>query len=205
MDLFNSNIDLVNKIVNKMNYGYISRDDLMQAGLMGLFFASKNYIENEKTKFTTFATYYIIGEIKKELRTNKLIKLNKKIYRIIRVIKENEELSVDDISSKFGFDKESILDAFLFLNDPSSLDKENQENETERLSLVPDKDTKKSSIFDALESLDEVEQNIIKLRYFNNYTQTDLVEITGKNQSKISRIENKALQKMRKLLLGKCL
>ena len=203
MDLFNSNIDLVNKIVNKMNYGYISRDDLMQAGLMGLFFASKNYIENEKTKFTTFATYYIIGEIKKELRTNKLIKLNKKIYRIIRVIKENEELSVDDISSKFGFDKESILDAFLFLNDPSSLDKENQENETERLSLVPDKDTKKSSIFDALESLDEVEQNIIKLRYFNNYTQTDLVEITGKNQSKISRIEKKALQKMRKLLLGK--
>ena len=113
MDLFNSNIDLVNKIVNKMNYGYISRDDLMQAGLMGLFFASKNYIENEKTKFTTFATYYIIGEIKKELRTNKLIKLNKKIYRIIRVIKENEELSVDDISSKFGFDKESIFRCFI--------------------------------------------------------------------------------------------
>ena len=99
--------------------------------------------------------------------------------------------------------KKVFLDALLFLNDPSSLDKENQENETERLSLVPDKDTKKSSIFDALESLDEVEQNIIKLRYFNNYTQTDLVEITGKNQSKISRIEKKALQKMRKLLLGK--
>src|SRR5690606_6137218 len=100
MDLFNDNIDLVKKIVNKMNYGYVSKDDLMQAGLMGLFQATKNFKESENVKFNTYATYYIIGEIKKELRNNKLIRLNKQMYKIIRIIKENEELSIDEIVSR---------------------------------------------------------------------------------------------------------
>lgn len=203
MDLFNDNIDLVKKIVNKMNYGYVSKDDLMQAGLMGLFQASKNYKESENVKFNTYATYYIIGEIKKELRVNKLIKLNKKIIKIIKTIKANQELSVDEIASKYNLDKESILDAYFYMNNVTSLDKPDDDGELKLLTLIPDKNEKKSYIFDALDSLAEEDKQIIKLRYFQNYSQTELVKVLGKNQSKISRIEKNALQKMRKILLGK--
>ena len=203
MDLFNDNIDLVKKIVNKMNYGYVSKDDLMQAGLMGLFQASKNYKESENVKFNTYATYYIIGEIKKELRLNKLIKLNKRIIKIIKIIKANQELSVDEIASKFNLDKESILDAYFYMNNVTSLDKPEADGELKLITLIPDKNEKKSYIFDALDSLKDEDKQVIKLRYFLNYSQTELALVLGKNQSKISRIEKNALQKMRQILLGK--
>lgn len=203
MDLFNDNIDLVKRIVNKMNYGYVSKEDLMQAGLMGLFQASKNYKETENVKFNTYATYYIIGEIKKELRVNKLIKLNKKIIKIIKTIKVNQELSVDEIAIKYNLDKESILDAYFYMNNITSLDKPEADGELKLITLIPDKNEKKSYIFDALDSLADEDKLVIKLRYFQNYSQTELVGVLGKNQSKISRIEKNALQKMRKILLGK--
>ena len=40
-DLFLENIEFVKKIVNKINYGYIEKDDLYQAGLIGLYKATK--------------------------------------------------------------------------------------------------------------------------------------------------------------------
>lgn len=203
MDLFNDNIDLVKKIVNKMNYGYVSKDDLMQAGLMGLFQATKNFKESENVKFNTYATYYIIGEIKKELRNNKLIRLNKQMYKIIRIIKENEELSIDEIVSRFKLEKDKVLDAYFYMNDVKSLDKEDSESELKLLSIIPDNNSKKSIIYDALESLDNEEKQVIKLRYFQNYSQTELTGILSKNQSKISRIEKSALKNMRKILLSK--
>ena len=202
MDLFNDNIDLVKKIVNKMNYGFVAKDDLMQAGLMGLFHASKNYKTSENVKFPTYATYYIIGEIKKELRENKLIKLSKKTYKTIRIIKENEKLSIDEIANRFNIDKEEILDAYLFMNNLTSLDNEVKEK-VNLLSIIPDNNTRKSYIIDAIDTLDNDSKQIIKLRYFQNYSQTELVSFLGKNQSKISRIEKKALQIIRKVLLSK--
>ncbi|NLD26055.1 MAG: hypothetical protein GX661_01695, partial [Acholeplasmataceae bacterium] len=86
MNLFSAHIDLVAKIVNKLNYHFPNKDDLMQVGLMGLYAASKNYNPDLQVKFNTYATYYILGEIKKELRKNSLVRLNKEIYRIIRYL-----------------------------------------------------------------------------------------------------------------------
>lgn len=202
MNLFNDNIDFVEKIVNRMYYGYGCKDDLLQAGLMGLYKACKNYREEENVKFTTYATYYIIGEIKKELRVNKLIKLNKKTYKIIKLIKENEGLSIEEIAVKYKIEKEELLNAYLYIDNITSLDKVDYKNGLNLITLIPDK-TRKTEIIDAVESLDDESRKLIKLRYFKNYTQIELVGILGINQSKISRIEKKALQNLRKILLSK--
>ncbi|MCK9470774.1 MAG: sigma-70 family RNA polymerase sigma factor [Bacilli bacterium] len=203
MDLFNDNIDLVKRIVNKMNYGYVAKDDLIQAGLMGLFQAVKNFKESENVKFNTYATYYIIGEIKKELRENRLIKLSKNIYKIIKIIKQNQELSIEDIALKFRLDKNSVIEAYLYMNNITSLDKTDSNNDLRLISIIPYKESKRTHLMDAIESLDAEAKEIIRLRYFKNYTQTELVDVLGKNQSKISRIEKNALQNLRKFLLGK--
>ena len=68
--LIEKNINLVHLFVNKLNYGYVDREDLFQAGLMGLYEAAKRFDKTKNIKFSTFASYYIIGEIKKELREN---------------------------------------------------------------------------------------------------------------------------------------
>jgi len=202
MDLFNENVDLVKKIVNRMNYGYVSKDDLMQVGLMGLFYATKNYKPSLNVKFNTYATFYIIGEIKKELRENKLIKLNKEICRIIKTIKEYENNSIDEVASILNVDKENVILAYTYMNNTTSLNNEAQGSDIEILEAIPDDKQRRSNIYDALQSLDEDDKEIITLRYFKNYTQSEISKILKKNQSKISRMESRALVKMRKLLLS---
>ena len=69
--------------------------------------------------------------------------------------------------------------------------------------MIKDNNLRKTYIIDAVDSLDEECKNIIKLTYFKNYSQTELAGVLGKNQSKISRIEKKALENIRKILLSK--
>ena len=57
---------LVYHIVNRFNVSSFDRDDLIQAGMMGLLEAIKRYDINYNTKFSTYAIPYILGNIKKE-------------------------------------------------------------------------------------------------------------------------------------------
>lgn len=202
MNHFNDNIDLVKKIVSRLNYGYEIKDDLLQAGLMGLYSASINYQKDKNTKFTTYATYYILGEIKKEIRENRLIKLNKRIYKLIKIIKYNDNLSIDEIAYKYKIEKDELLNAYLFINNVSSLDKIYEDSNVSTIALIPEYG-RRSYLLDAIDSLDLECKRIIKFRYFKNYTQTKISKILGINQSKVSRLEKKALEKLRKILLCK--
>ncbi len=59
---------LVYKIARRFKTNAFDYEDLVQAGLMGLFKATKRYDITKGAKFSTFATYYIIGSIKDELK-----------------------------------------------------------------------------------------------------------------------------------------
>ena len=85
--LFYDNVNLVFRIVNRLNYNFHDKDDLIQAGLMGLNQASIHFDPTKNASFPTYATYYIIGEIKKEIRNNRPIKLSKDIYRTLKKLK----------------------------------------------------------------------------------------------------------------------
>lgn len=205
MDLFLDNVDLVKKIVNKLYYGFLNKDDLMQAGLMGLFYATKNYDPNHETKFNTYATYYIIGEIKKELRENKLIKFNKQMYRIIKFVKESNDISLEEASQTLNVDKETVFLAYTYMNKEASLNAlktNNSGEEIEYLEVIPDDKEKRSIIYEALDSLDKEDKEVITLRYFKNYSQIEVSKLLKKHQSKVSRLEHNALLKMRKYILN---
>lgn len=201
MDLFLEHVDLVSKIVNKMNYHFASKDDLLQAGLMGLYAACKNYDSKLNVKFNTYATFYILGEIKRELKKTNLIRLNKEMFRIIRYLKDHQEENIDEVARKLDVEREQVMSAYLFQKQIISLN--NEAKEEELLNFIEDKKERKSSIYDALDELDEEEREIIVLRYFQNFTQIEIAQKLDKNQSKISRMESQALSKMRKILLSK--
>ena len=90
--LFNDNTYLVDGLIKKMYSLSGIKEDLRQVGLMGLYQAALKFDRSKGVKFTTFATYYILGEIKKELRENKLIKLNTDVYKISKLIKEGSNI-----------------------------------------------------------------------------------------------------------------
>src|SRR5690554_1639011 len=195
MTLFEDNVDLVEKIVRRMDYGYISKEDLMQSGLMGLFNATKKYNPDLGVKFNTFATYYIIGEIKKELRENQLIKLNRELYRIIRELKKGNRLTPEELAQKLKVSRENVIIAYNFLYHIASLNQNRSPadgKEKELLEEIPAV-SRRNHVFDAVDSLEATEKEIILWRYFKNYTQTEIAKIRKESQSNISRIEARAL------------
>ena len=72
-ELFYNHVYLVDCIVRKMKYDLMEYDDIYQSGLMGLYEACKHFDKEKGVKFSTFATYYVIGEIKRQMRENQLI------------------------------------------------------------------------------------------------------------------------------------
>ena len=200
--LFDKYVYLVEKIVNKMNYGYVDKDDLFQAGLIGLYKAIEKYNEknNENNNFISYCSVYIISEIKNELRNNKLIKLNKKIIKIKKYLKDNSNLSFNQISKNLNISIELIYLATIYKDDVVSL---NQIiNDEELVNNVIDYSVSfNNDYIDIINHLDEFSRLIITLKYYKNYSQEEIAKILNCSQAKISRIENKALEKMRKKLM----
>ena len=55
-------------------------------------------------------------------------------------------------------------------------------------------------INDSIDSLDDLEQKVIKIRYFEDLTQMETAEALGISQVKVSRIENKSKQKIKEYI-----
>lgn len=197
--LFYDNISIVKKIVKRMNYGYVDEDDLMQAGLIGLNLATQKFRKENGASFTTFATYYIIGEIKKEIRNNRAIHLSREMYKIIKDLKQSMNESLEEISLRLKTSKENILLAMNYKEHIVSLNKENDE-EGELLDLIKSNDDSKIKLNDIKECLDEKMYFIIYHKYFLKESQQEIANLLNLNQSKVSRIEKRAIEKIKKYI-----
>lgn len=190
---------IANKYSNKSNF-----EDLYQAGMTGLLEASKNYNENLNTSFSTFSELYIKGEILDYIRKDKNIKVSRDFYRLkkkIDIVKDRmkKEPTIDELSYILGESKEKILTVINTDQNVKSI----EEPITEDLTL---KDTisKKEEIDsfdllclkDALNALNEEEKNLIKERYYNGKTQTELAKEMNISQVKVYRLERKILDEL---------
>ena len=178
-DLFNNNIGLVEKIVNKMNYGYV---------------------EKIGGNFNSFCTIYIISEIKNELRNNKLIKINKKLIKIKRYLNENSNLSLSQVSKKLNVSLELVYLATIHKNDTYSLNQTIDDDELIN-SIVDENNIINNDYAQIISHLDELSKLIITLKYYKNYSQSEIAKFLNCSQSKVSRIEKNALDLIRKKLL----
>ena len=116
--LIEANIGLVNSVVNKfLNRGH-DREDLFQIGSIGLIKAVDNFDTSFDVKFSTYAVPMIMGEIKRFLRDDGLIKVNrnlKSIYKKVYYVKEqffNEhkrEPTIEEIAKEIDVEKEEII------------------------------------------------------------------------------------------------
>lgn len=183
-DLFNNNIDLVKRLVNKLYNYYYDKEDLYQVGLMGLYNASLHFDKNKNVKFTTYAVYYILGEIKRELKENRLIKYSQKMYKVKKLIKEgnsiNKIIANENVSTSF------VIDVYCKSFDLSKIDCTN-------FDYIKD-NTVNNNIFKiAKECLTEKQYNVIINKYIYKLSQNEISKMIGVNQATVSRLESKAL------------
>ena len=216
--LIEANLPLVTSISKKFtNRGY-EYEDIYQIGCMGLVKAIKNFDEKYNVKFSTYAVPMIIGEIKRFLRDDGMIKVSRNVKSLAKKLhfdkealtKElNREPTVEELAQFSGMDKEEILFALessasmQYLYEVIHQDDCSPVLLIDKLSenAIEDKNiTEKLALKEALRNLDTKSRQIIVLRYFKDKTQIQVAKMLGISQVQVSRIEKKVLQEMRKQL-----
>lgn len=205
---------LVCKIASKYSC-YSNFEDLKQVGMIGLLKAVDKYIPNPQTKFSTYATFWIRGEILEYLRNDKNIKPSKEIIALSKKVeicrerlkdKFNREPSVSEIATILEEDEKNVLDAIyakeFVLSTDYIINQDEEGKDTSLYDTIPyyemgyDEDI--LALHFELDKLSEEEKKIIDLRYYQDMTQSEVSKVLGTNQVNVSRCESKILQKLKK-------
>ena len=182
-------------------------------GCIGLIKAYRNYDKNLKTKFSSYAYSYIMGEIKKYIRDDKSIKVSREIsilnYKISKAIillsqKLMREPTKKEVAEFLEIDECYIDEAIKSVIPVKSLDEEVIGDDTISLyEIIPSEESDYDELImlnNSLKNLNEEEKQLIKLRYYEDKTQEEIAEYFNTNQTKISRREQKVLEKLRNSL-----
>ena len=190
---------------------YSNKEDLFQAGCIGMIMAYKNYDANMNVKFTTYAYPYILGSISEYVRENRQIKLSKDISQLkIRIDKTKILLAQnlmkiptnEEISNFLSLPPELISKIESYQISCTSLD-ELTGDELSKHEIIGDKFRDNDYLIalkEELENLEEPERTIMKERYFEDLTQAEVAKNLGITQVDVSRKERKTLIKLRQKL-----
>lgn len=210
LSLIKENKKLLCSIINKYAM-YYEFDDLYQVSVIGMIKAYQNYDEKFNVKFTTYAYKYILSEVINFVNNSKLIKVSREYQKIYRKIMETysiltqklmKEPTIEEMALFLEIDSKIISDVLQNKNTIKSLD-EVLEIDGKKLTLLDtisiyDKDNLEYFLLrEEIDSLTQEEQKLINYRYFQDKTQSEIAELLGINQVKVSRNEQKILKKLK--------
>ena len=210
LNLIKENKKLICSIINKYAM-YYEFDDLYQVSVMGMIKAYQNYDETFNVKFTTYAYKYILSEVINFVNNSKLIRVSREYQKIYRKIMETysiltqklmKEPSIEEMALFLEIDSRIISDVLQSKNTIKSLD-EVLETDDKKLTLldtisVYDKENFEHFLLrEEIDSLTQEEQKLINYRYFQDKTQSEIAQLLGTNQVKVSRNEQKILKKLK--------
>lgn len=215
--LVENNVGLVWSIVRRFqNRGY-EMDDLFQIGCIGLIKAINKFDNSFQVKLSTYAVPMIIGEIKRFIRDDGIIKVSRSLKEIsnkARIMKEvmtkemGREPSVNEMASRLNISCEELVMALEAGHSPESLYNTIGEGDNSPIMLIDrincDMNDSEIDLIDKialrqiLDTLNPREKQIIFLRYFKEKTQIQIAKMLGISQVQVSRIEKKILEDIRK-------
>ena len=208
------NSGLIWSVVRRFFGRGVENDDLYQLGCVGFLKAVRGFDLDYGTQFSTYAVPKIAGEIRRFLRDDGAVKVSRSIKEQAATIKScrnelvqlfNREPTIQELSLKTGFTIEEIVTAETAT---ASVESIYQEAGVEGFSLeniLSDTDSEecileKLSLRQAIRRLPERDGMVIKLRYFHGLTQDRVAKVLNVSQVQVSRIEKKALEKLRDYL-----
>lgn len=189
-------------------------DDLYQLGCLGFLKAVDGFDLNFGTQFSTYAVPKIAGEIRRFLRDDGAIKVSRSIKEQAATIKTARNLLINtlgreptilEISSQTGLTPEEIALAETATAATESIQREAGEEGFTLETVLTDTESEetmleKISLRQAINRLPERESVVIRLRYFHGLTQERVSRVLSVSQVQVSRIEKKALQRLRELM-----
>ena len=217
--LVENNIGLVRSVVRRFLNRGCEYDDLIQIGSIGLLKAIKKFDISFNVRFSTYAIPMIIGEIKRFLRDDGIIKVSRSLKEIANkasILKETmekdfgREPTISELASELDISKEDLVIALDAAHTTQYLYETIHQDDGSPVLLIDKiscKDNEDIEIIDRLAlkelltSLDAKERQIIILRYFKDQTQCQVAALLGMSQVQVSRIEKKIITKLRQRIM----
>ena len=222
-ELIDGNLRLVLSIIQRFGSRGENADDLFQIGCIGLIKAVDNFDTTIDVKFSTYAVPMIIGEVRRYLRDNNIIRVSRSVRDLAyHALSAKEELSkkkncdptIQEITqylnnADIDCTPEKVVSALEAIIDPVSLYEPvyNDQSSGESLYVLDQISDKASSdeiwleniaLSEALKKLSDREKSIISMRFFEGRTQMEIAEEIGISQAQVSRVEKGAIEQMRK-------
>ncbi len=214
------NMGLVRSVALKFRDRGTEYEDLVQIGAMGMVKAIRSFDVSRGTAFSTYAVPLIVGEIRRHLRDDGLIRVSRG-YRHLGMLlmrertriatEEGREATVGELAEACGVTREEAVTALDALSPVASLsDNAYGEDSPELGDVIPDQTQADElarqmdvlALRQIIETLSPPWKKIILLRYYRNMTQQQVADMMGLTQVKVSREEKKIIAYMREQLRG---
>ncbi len=203
-------------MISASQYVRENTDDLFQLGSIGLIKAIYKFDPRFNVKFSTYAVPMILGEIKRYLRDDGMVKVSRSLKQIAIKAKTTSEIlskklgrepSIEELAKELDVEKEDLVMAMesnfsveylhgVIHEEEGSpiclIDKISQKGESEEEKVVEN-----ILLKEVLGKLEKRERQIIMLRYFEDRTQSEIGELLNISQVQVSRIEKKVLSKLK--------
>ncbi|SHH20315.1 RNA polymerase, sigma subunit, RpoX/SigF [Thermosyntropha lipolytica DSM 11003] len=215
--LYEANKGLIYMVLERFKNTSYDYEDLFQIGSIGLLKAIDKFDFNFNVRFSTYAVPMIIGEIKKFLRDDGIVKVQrgvKEIYAKVRWAEDKlradlgREPTVGELADFLEISKEDIVLAMEACQAPAYIHDVMPSDEKEQLSLIDKIPVDESNtvllehiaLREAMERLDPREREVIIRRFFKDETQAAIAQNLGVSQVQVSRIEKAAINKLKAIL-----
>lgn len=190
-------------------------EDLYQLGCVGFLKAMEGFDLSYGTQFSTYAVPKIAGEIRRFLRDDGAVKVSRGIKERSAAIKLarsqltgilDREPTVSEIAERTGFTPEEIATADMATAAVESIQQETGEDGFSLEDVLTDTESEdrmleKIALRQAIDRLPEREAMVVRLRYYHGLTQERTSRVLSVSQVQVSRIEKKALEHLRELLM----
>lgn len=214
--MIEANSPLIKSVIKRFKDKGVEYDDLYQIGCIGFLKAIKNFNPDFNVKFSTYVVPMVIGEIKRFMRDDGMVKvsralksLNLQINRFIEKFCQVEQRkpTIEELAKHFQVEEQDIIMAMDSAKMPVSIYTPLDDDESSSLldRIEPQEDFNEKMVDDialkeVVKKLDERERKIILLRYYFDKTQSEIAKELNISQVQVSRLENKILDNLRNKL-----
>lgn len=214
--LIRQNAALVRSVANRFRGRGQETEDLFQLGCIGLLKAAERFDFSKNVQFSTYAVHMIIGEIKRFLRDDGIVKVSRSVkettgkVKAVRETLERElgrEAKMTEIAARLGMEPEELAAVCTAGKPPESLDAAMYESDDGRQitymetltddRLFDEEVVNCISLREAINKLTPRDRKILLMRFYRNKTQSEVSASLGISQVQVSRLEKKMLQQLR--------
>ncbi len=220
--LINDHLPLVRALARRFANRGEPLEDLISTGTLALIHAVDRFDPSKGTKFSTFATPTIVGELRRYFRDKSwAMKVPRRMQELNRAANQARETltqrlgrlpSYGELATELDVSEEQVIEAIesgrgydmvsfeaVGATSDDGTGGEGPGEDDERFANV----VRRVEVSQAIDTiLDERESRIVRMYYFHERSQTDIAQVEGISQMHVSRLITRAKGKLRRYLMG---